>query len=113
LGLAGTPPFPGRSLARAWDAKHREGNPSGEPLLMEAEKPRGSTNQGREPVDKGPMKALVAEGMHYIRRIDGLEELYLLKSDPDEQNNLAIFAFASEPLRRFRTALVPLFSKKK
>ena len=39
-----------------------------EPLLMEAGKPPGLTNQGREPVAKGPMQGLVAEGMHYIRR---------------------------------------------
>jgi hypothetical protein len=51
------------------------------------------------------MKGLVAEGMHYIRRGDGLEELYLLESDPQEQNNVAMYPFASGPLRRFRAAL--------
>ena len=43
---------------------------------METGKPLGLTNQGREPVARGPMKSLVAEGMHYIRRADGIEELY-------------------------------------
>ena len=56
---------------------------------METGKPPGLTNQGREPVAKGPMKALVAEGMHYIRSADGLEELYLLNSDPEERSNVA------------------------
>ena len=52
---------------------------------METGKPLGLMNQGREPVAKGPMKSLVAEGMHYIRMADGREELYFLKSDPEEQ----------------------------
>ena len=57
------------------------------------------------------MNALVAEGMHYIRRGDGLEELYLLKSDPQEEHNVAIFVFAAEPLRRFRASLREMLSK--
>ena len=35
------------------------------------------------------MKSLVAGGMHYIRTADGLEELYVLQSDPEESTNLA------------------------
>jgi hypothetical protein len=58
---------------------------------METGKPPSLTNQGREPTAKGPMKALVAEEMHYIRRGDGLEELYLLKSDPQEPSNVASY----------------------
>ena len=51
------------------------------------------------------MKALIAEGMHYIRSADGLEELYLLKSDPQEQSNVAsVSVRLAEPLRRFRAA---------
>ena len=79
---------------------------------MEGGKPSGLTNQGREPVAKGPMQALVAEGMHYIRAADGGEELYLLKSDPEEQNNLAMYSFASEPLRRFRSSLALMLKKR-
>ena len=57
------------------------------------------------------MKSLVAEGMHYIRTADGLEELYLLKSDPDEQSNLAVYPFASHSLQRFRAGLSVLLNK--
>jgi hypothetical protein len=71
---------------------------------MEAGKPLGPTNQGREPVAKGPMKSLVARRMHYIRTADGLEELYLLDSDPEEPSNLAAYPFSSEPLKQFRTS---------
>jgi len=84
LGLAPAAAFPGRSLARFWAGNEPAKATVAEPLLMEAEKPLSLTNQGREPVAKGPMKALVAEGMHYIRRADGLEELYLIdKSSPE------------------------------
>ena len=35
------------------------------------------------------MKSLVAGGMHYIRSGDGSEELYALRSDPEERLNVA------------------------
>jgi len=111
LGLASAAPFPGRSLARFWAGNQPARANVGEPLLMETGKPLGLTNQGREPVAKGPMQAMVAEGMHYIRTADGLEELYLLRSDPEEQSNLAAYSFASEPLQRFRARLSAMLKK--
>src|SRR5437763_15215470 len=78
LGPAQGAAFPGRSLARFWDPGDGEVAPAPEPLLMETDKPTLLTNQGREPVANGPMKALVAGGMHYIRSGDGREELYAL-----------------------------------
>ena len=57
------------------------------------------------------MKSLVAEGMHYIRTADGLEELYLLKSDPEEQSNVAAYPFAQETLQQFRARLSAMFKK--
>ena len=87
------------------------GTSAAEPLLMETGKPWGLINQGREPAAKGPMESLVAEGMHYIRRADGLEELYVLNSDPEEQTNLAVYPFALEPLQRFRTRLSAMLKK--
>jgi arylsulfatase A-like enzyme len=112
LGLARAAPFPGCSLARFWAGDERARVAGGEPLLMEAGKPPGLTNQGREPVAKGPMKALIAGGMHYIRSADGLEELYLLNSDPEERSNLAMYSFASEPLQRFRSSLAEILRKR-
>ncbi len=111
LGLASAAPFPGRSLARFWVGNQTARANVGEPLLMETGKPLGLTNQGREPVAKGPMQAMVAEGMHYIRAADGLEELYLLRSDPEEQSNLAAYSFASQPLQRFRARLSAMLEK--
>ena len=111
LGLAENAPFPGRSLARLWAGKEPAVDLAAEPLLMEAGKPPGLTNQGREPVAKGPMQALVAEEMHYIRTADGLEELYLLNSDPEERSNLAAYSFAQEMLQQFRTRMSAMLKK--
>jgi arylsulfatase A-like enzyme len=110
LGLGRGAPFPGRSLARLWAGN----GPAdvAEPLLMEAGKPIALMNQGREPVAKGPMKAMVADGMHYIREADGREELYLLKTDPEEESDLAAYPFAAESLRRLRASLSALFEKR-
>jgi hypothetical protein len=72
---------------------------------METEKPELLTNQGREPAAKGPMKALVASGMHYIRTADGLEELYLLDIDPQERFDIAGSPNARAALERFRSTL--------
>jgi hypothetical protein len=79
---------------------------------METEKPPHLTNQGREPAAKGPMKGLVADGMHYIRAADGNEELYNLDSDPEERSDLSHFFFAVEPLQRFRSSLSAMLGKR-
>ncbi len=105
LGLGQSAVFPGRSLARFWDPGEQEPSPMREPLLMETDKPTLLTNQGREPVANGPMKALVAGGMHYIRSGDGREELYSLDTDPEERMDLAGFAETQEVLQHFRDGL--------
>ncbi|MFI5459922.1 MAG: sulfatase [Isosphaerales bacterium] len=97
--------FPGRSLARFWEPHDGAATPAFEPLLMETEGPTLLTNQGREPVAKGPMKAMVAGGMHYIRSGDGREELYALGADPEERTNAAGFPEAEKALQGFRGAL--------
>jgi arylsulfatase A-like enzyme len=108
LGLARAAPFPGRSLARYWAGNELPALGESEPILMEAGTPPSLTNQGREPVAKGPMKALAGEGMHYIHTADGVEELYLLHSDPAERTNLAALPFAKGALERFRARLAAI-----
>ena len=105
LGLGRGGAFPGRSLARFWNLADGEGPPAFEPLLMETDRPTLLTNQGREPVAKGPMKAMVAGGMHYIRSGNGGEELYALNSDPGEQTDAAGLPEAQEVLEGFRRGL--------
>jgi arylsulfatase A-like enzyme len=105
LGLKPHDAFPGRSLARYWVQGEGLASPAREPLLMETDKPTFLVNQGREPVAKGPMKSLVAAGMHYIRSGDGTEELFSLDRDPEERTNLAAFPEARTTLEGFRGAL--------
>jgi arylsulfatase A-like enzyme len=103
LGLTSDDAFPGRSLSRFWDTGGEKVTQA--PLLMETDKPILLTNQGREPASNGPMKALVAGGMHYIRSGDGSEELYSMRRDPEEQTNLARLVESQSLLEHFRTGL--------
>ena len=80
---------------------------------METGKPLFLTNEGREPAAKGPMKALVAGGLHYIRSGDGSEELYNLETDRKEQTNLAGLPSAGVTLQSFRAALVGMLGKRR
>jgi hypothetical protein len=82
-----------------------------EPMLMEVGKPLILTNQGREPVAKGAMQAIVAAGMHYIRRGDGVEELYDLSTDPAERKNVVLYPNLFEALERFRALLSKMLAK--
>jgi arylsulfatase A-like enzyme len=112
LGPGRDAPFPGRSLTRFWIGDRGESGMRSEPLLMETAKPLVLTNEGREPAAKGPMKALIDEGMHYIQAGDGSEELYNLRSDPEERLNLAGGTRAGEFLQRFRASLVGMVRKR-
>jgi arylsulfatase A-like enzyme len=112
LGLGRGAPFPGQSLARFWNEPDRVVAPRVEPLLMEVGKPLSLTNEGREPAANGPMKALVAGGLHYIRSGDGREELYSLETDPGEQMNRAGAPGAAVTLQHFRAALHSMLGKR-
>ena len=112
-GLKRSAPFPGRSLARFWNGHDETPQPAFEPLLMEMDRPALLTNQGREPVSKGPMQALVAGGMHYIRTGDGGEKLFALVADPEERTDLAGLPAAQASLDGFRGALRSLLGPRK
>jgi hypothetical protein len=56
---------------------------------METTKPVLLMNGGREPAAKGPMRALVVGGVHYIERADKSYELFDLKADVEEKVNMA------------------------
>ena len=81
--------FAGRSLARYWQSRSPGVRVVDDPLLMETTKPELIINGGREPAARGPMKAVVAAGMHYIQMADGSEEFYNINSDVEEKVNLA------------------------
>jgi arylsulfatase A-like enzyme len=111
LDVGSDTPFPGKSLARFWDPAQGADGPPAEPLLMETGKPILLTNEGREPAAKGPMKSIVADGMHYIRSGDGLEELYVLGTDPDERTNIAGSPMVRAVIQRCRDRLAAMLVK--
>jgi arylsulfatase A-like enzyme len=105
LGLGSDHRLGGRSMARYWQPRdERSARVVAAPLLMETTKPDLLMNDGREPAAKGPMKAVVAGGMHYIQTADGTEELFNLSADVEEKTNLA--GHDTEPvLSQFRNLL--------
>jgi arylsulfatase A-like enzyme len=85
LGLADDELFPGRSLSRYWIESKKVEPENSELVLSELD--RASWAVGA-PAAKGDMKSLITGYMHYIRNGDGSEEVYDLRNDPGEQNDL-------------------------
>jgi arylsulfatase A-like enzyme len=88
IGLLGLPDdglFPGRSLVRYWLEPRREEQENLDPVLSELSH---APWEASGPVSKGDMKSLVTGDMHYIRNGDGTEEVYDLRHDPAERNDL-------------------------
>lgn len=85
LDLKDDGPFPGRSLRRYWD-KLSMNKPKGQELILS--ELRHNPAEPKAPVAKGDMKSLVIGDMHYIRNGDGTEEVYDLREDPVEFQNL-------------------------
>jgi arylsulfatase A-like enzyme len=113
LALGTDAPFPGRSLTRFWMSKNDQAASSpDETLLIETGTPLMMTNQGREPVARGPMKSLIGWGMHYIRAGDGAEEFFNLASDPDERSNAADLPNAQGAIVRFRDRLSSMLKQR-
>jgi arylsulfatase A-like enzyme len=105
-GLGIGAPFPGRSLARWWAPGAEPASEADRAVLVEVEEPaKASPNQGRSPIFRGAMKAVVADGKAYIRNGDGVEELYDLQVDPGETHDLAGSPESRPELERFRGEL--------
>lgn len=75
--------IPGVSLAAAW-----RDSLAGPTSIALSEVERSVNQPRRLPTFHGPMKAVVDEQWHYIRRGDGEERLYAWKADRDEKDNL-------------------------
>lgn len=84
-GVEPSTPFPGHSLARAWDPAAVAG-PIDSPLFSYLG--QGINTPPADPNTAGPMQSLFAEGLHYIRNGDGSEELYDVAADPGEERDL-------------------------
>jgi arylsulfatase A-like enzyme len=98
-------PFPGRSLAATWHGQPQTGLPPS-PVLSSVRPWRARfPDHTFSPAAKGPMWSLVADGLHYIRRGDGAEELYDFDADPGERHNLAADAESAGVVAERRAAL--------
>ncbi|WP_406694850.1 sulfatase [Singulisphaera sp. Ch08] len=103
LGLGGTSPFPGDSLARYLDSSTR---PAEGPSLSEVDAPvKAAPNQGRSPVFRGPMKALTFGNEVYIRNGDGVEEVFDVEADPLQTRNLVSSPAVQTKLKEYRETL--------
>lgn len=82
-------PFPGRSLTR-FLRDGPEGRPGPSPVLCELEHNVAFPPGTSIPPRYGPTRSLlVSRGLSYIRGDDGDEELYDLRNDPWEENDLS------------------------
>ena len=85
LGLPDDGQFPGQSLVRYWLEPGRREPESLDPVLSELSR---DTSCVGAPVAKGDMRSLVIRDIHYIRNGDGTEEVYDLRQDPAEHDDL-------------------------
>jgi len=98
-GLQPQPRVPGNSWRPLWErsevSEGEEQTPerpaSSPPALAEIDEPSGhNANHGRSPVFRGPMKSIVTDRLiKYIEILGHSIEVYDLRNDPEEQNNLA------------------------
>ena len=110
VGLGPGSPFPGRSLARFWQASPATaGSAAGgeDDVFSELASPNPlNPNQGRSPAYRGPLVSLAEGDFVYIRNEgDGGEELFDERSDPREFDNRARSTALQPLLERFRARL--------
>jgi arylsulfatase A-like enzyme len=108
VGLAQGSPFPGRSLARCWNASSSGGRDASEAgAVSELDSPNpNDPNQGRSPAARGPLVALADGDFVYIRnRGDDSEELFNERDDPYELQNRARLPALEPVLARFRARI--------
>jgi arylsulfatase A-like enzyme len=106
-GFGGSGLVPGLNLARHWSAPERgvPGRQASEPLFAETS---GRTwLSDHNPVSRGDMRSLIADGMHYILNGDGTEELYRIVEDPWEYDDLTGQPGEAGHLAWFRAVLNP------
>ena len=87
LARVGAPSIPGQSLARLWGPDSLDVPP--DTLLSEADWHPSLSKFPPSPLLEGSLRSLLVDSLHYIRRSDGVEELYHLGRDFLEARNLA------------------------
>ena len=100
LGIEGSSPFPGRSLARYWATGGAHPFADDEFLLTET-----SDELSKTPKSTTRARSLLHGGKVYIRNKDGSEELFDHLADPAETNNLAKSTHEAHLLYVFRAKM--------
>jgi arylsulfatase A-like enzyme len=103
--------FPGKSLARHWQAETAQASPEGSMILAEVFS-QPENNPIWFPTSKGNIKSLISGSYHYIVNGDGREELYLYSEDLEEQNELATAPGVEPIMERFRNEYQTSFPSK-
>jgi arylsulfatase A-like enzyme len=107
LDLAGLEPrdVPGRTLSRYWESLADSAMP---PDTLRATVLYSWAVPEYYPIRKGDMESVFADPWKYIRNGDGSEELYDLRADPGEKNDLRGTERGAPLLPSFRNLLPPL-----
>ncbi len=106
LDLAGLPErglLPGHTLAPLWDRASEDAPHS--PVLAELDHWTITEMPFWAPIGRGDMAALFSDSLHYILNGDGVEELYDLRDDPGELEDLAGLPDRDTTLQRLRAML--------
>lgn len=105
-GFSGESRFPGRPLSCSWDETHPSAQSSASPILsMVLPNSRQLDQLAGFPVGAGQMWSLIQDGRQYIRRGDGLEELYRFPDDASASDDLAQRPEFDDDVRMYRTRL--------
>jgi arylsulfatase A-like enzyme len=108
VGLGAAAPFPGRSLARLCRSRPTPAATPDHPILSEVllrKRISPSRSRLRAPASRGPMHALAAGDLVYIRHGVRTEELYNVRTNPHELHDLSRMTEYGAVVERFRTDL--------
>jgi len=104
-GLSGVT-FPGTSLASHWT--QGAGTPSTTDSVLRAELSNVVRPEPSSPASFGPMRSVFDQQFHYIRRGDGVEELFDYRADPTEKSDLSRTEAGKQRMAGLRRLVVDL-----
>jgi arylsulfatase A-like enzyme len=111
LGLSDGSPFPGHPLSGLWRSTSRQPPVDVSPAFSEIAHPVAFERQNESNLSRrGVQMSLVASNQHYIRYGTGDEQLYNLRFDPYETNELLRSAEGGRIAAEFRRELSKLLN---